>query len=264
LPRFRPLKKFHRLLRRTPNTSSHCPMNTIKGEEIVPQRVRIAIDGPVASGKSTIGARLAHAVRCLYLDTGVMYRGVTALALDQGINPTAEALVTALAARVQFGFPALDQATQANPPLLADGVDITAKLRLPEVDRHVSAVSSYAGVRQAMVAQQQAIAASRSVVMVGRDIGTVVLPHAEVKIYLVASAEERASRRHQERVAAGIPEDKAQTLADLQRRDRLDMERVLSPLRPADDAVQLDTTGLDREQVLARCLEIIHARFPEV
>lgn len=193
-----------------------------------------------------------------------MYRGVAALALDRGIDPRDARAVSALARHVRFSFPALSSADAVNPPLLADGVNITLKLRLPAVDRSVSAVSSYAAVRQAMVAQQQSIARTRSVVMVGRDIGTVVLPDADVKVFLTASVEERAARRNEERRAGGIDEPYAVTLADLQRRDRLDSERPISPLRAADDALRVDTTGLQPEQSAALVLRVVQDRLAEV
>lgn len=231
---------------------------------MVSEHIRIAVDGPVASGKSTIGRGLASALGLLYLDTGVMYRGLTALSLDRGIDPGDEQAITALAQSVYFSFPELDQALSVNPPLLADGVDITAKLRGMAVDRHVSAVSSYPAARAAMVARQREIAAQRSVVMVGRDIGTVVLPDAEVKLFITASPLERARRRHAERRAAGIEEDLAATLADLARRDRLDSERAVSPLRQAADALLVDTTGMDSDQTLAYALGLVRERMPRL
>lgn len=225
---------------------------------------RIAVDGPVASGKSTIGRYLAHELGYLYLDTGAMYRGITALAIDRMVDVNDEAAVTALAQQVHLDFPALDSADVVNPPLLADGVDITDELRSPEVDRRVSQVSRYAGVRAAMVAQQRAIAGRRPVVMVGRDIGTAVLPQADVKIYLTASVEDRAQRRYQERRDAGMEVSLDETLADLRRRDRLDSERPISPLRPAADAILVDTTGYESEQSLALVLDIVRRRLAEL
>ncbi|MDB5075467.1 MAG: cytidylate kinase [Chloroflexi bacterium] len=190
-----------------------------------------------------------------------MYRGVTSLVLVRGIDPRDERAVTAVARSVQFSFPELDHVKAVNPPLLADGVDITATLRQPEVDANVSIVSSYSGVREAMVEQQRAIRNAHSVVMVGRDIGTVVAPDADVKIFLTASVEERAARRHSERIAAGRHETSEETLADLKRRDKLDSERELSPLRSADDAVRIDTTGLSADQALERIVTVVEERL---
>jgi CMP/dCMP kinase len=224
---------------------------------------RIAVDGPVASGKSTLGRRLAQALNALYLDTGVMYRGLTALALEQNIDVWDEAAIAALAQDVRFSFPELAHVNAVNPPLLANGINITDRLRSPAVDRNVSAVAGYAAARSAMVGQQRAIARQRFVVMVGRDIGTVVLPDAEAKLFVTADAEERARRRNAERRAAGIAETEEETLADLRRRDRLDSERPVSPLRRADDAMLVDTTNLTGEQAFERALTLVRDRLKE-
>jgi CMP/dCMP kinase len=224
---------------------------------------RIAVDGPVASGKSTLGRRLAQALNALYLDTGVMYRGLTALALEQNIDVWDEAAIAALAQDVRFSFPELAHVNAVNPPLLANGINITDRLRSPAVDRNVSAVAGYAAARSAMVGQQRAIARERFVVMVGRDIGTVVLPDAEAKLFVTADAEERARRRNAERRAAGIAETEEETLADLRRRDRLDSERPVSPLRRADDAMLVDTTNLTGEQAFERALTLVRDRLKE-
>jgi len=223
--------------------------------------VTIAIDGPVASGKSTIGRDLARALASLYLDTGVMYRGLTFLALERGVELVDETAVTNLARNVSFSFPALGQADAVNPPLLADGRDITAGLRGPEIDRHVSVVSRYPGVREAMVRQQRAIARQRSVVMVGRDIGAVVVPDALVKFFVTASAEERARRRNRERRASGIDERFEDTLADLLRRDSLDSSRAVAPLQQAPDAILVDTSALSRDEVLHYVVAQVDARL---
>ncbi len=222
---------------------------------------RVAVDGPVASGKSTLGRGLAEALDFLYLDTGVMYRGLTALALVRHIDVNDEAAIADLAQSVRFSFPELAQVDAVNPPLLADGEDITSLLRTPEVDRQVSVVSRYAPARAAMVLQQQEIARRRSVVMVGRDIGTVVLPDAEAKLFVTASAEARAQRRNAERNAGKNAETLEATLADLTRRDRLDSERAVSPLRQADDAIFLDTTELTSEQAFERALSLVRDRL---
>lgn len=224
---------------------------------------RVAVDGPVASGKSTLGRKLAQALNALYLDTGVMYRGLTALALEQNIEVWDEAAITALARNVRFTFPELARVDAVNPPLLANGIDITDRLRSPAVDRNVSAVAGYAAARSAMVGQQRAIARERFVVMVGRDIGTVVLPDAEAKLFVTADAEERARRRNAERRAAGIAETEEETLADLRRRDRLDSERPVSPLRRADDAMLVDTTNLTGEQAFECALALVRDRLKE-
>jgi cytidylate kinase len=222
-------------------------------------RLVIAIDGPAASGKSTIGRALAHDLSLLYLDTGTMYRAVTWLALQTGVDPADERAVTALAQAAQFGFPSLGSADLVNPPITIDGRDATAGMREPAVDGAVSVVASYPGVREALVREQQSIARARGVVMVGRDIGTVVLPDADLKIFLEASAEERARRRYEERVALGKPSDYEEIRRAMERRDRIDAERAHSPLRPAEDAVILDTTGLSIAAVVQRALALARA-----
>ena len=205
----------------------------------------IAIDGPAASGKSTIGGLLAERLGYVYLDTGVMYRAVAWAALDRGIDIDDEAAVTELAEHVQIDVltPSLDDGRQYT--VMCDGRDVTWAIRTPEVDRAVSPVSVYPGVRAAMSAQQRRIGLAGHVVMVGRDIGTVVLPEADPKIYLDAALEERARRRLLERQARGELAVYEQVLAIVRRRDEIDSQRATAPLRPAPDAVIVDSTYLD-------------------
>jgi cytidylate kinase len=212
----------------------------------------IAIDGPAASGKSTLGHKLAQALGYLYFDTGVMYRAVTWLALTQGIEISDESAITRLAESVKI---------DVRPPSVQDGraydvivdkQDITWDIRRPEVDGNVSPVSVYAGVRKALSAQQRKIGLRGNVVMVGRDIGTVVLPEADLKIYLDASAEERARRRYQELRQRGESADYDVILQVILTRDQIDSNREVSPLRPAADAFILCSDGLDADQVLDR------------
>ena len=219
----------------------------------------IAVDGPAASGKSTISRAVAAELGLLYLDTGAMYRAVTWLALQKGLDPADEAAITALATNAAFTLPELGQTESVNPPILIDGQDATTGLREPAVDAAVSLVSSYAGVRAALVAAQRQIARARGVVMVGRDIGTVVLPAARLKVYLEASAEERARRRYEERVAQGKVADFEQIQLAMQERDRLDAQRAHAPMRPAADAVVLDSTGLSIQQVVDRVTALARA-----
>ena len=220
----------------------------------------IAIDGPAASGKSTIGEALAQRLGYLYFDTGVMYRAVTWAALARGIPIADEAAVTALAERLHIDV--IPPTVEDGRPytVLADGEDVTWAIRTPEVDAHVSPVSAYAGVRQALVAQQRRIAANGRVVIVGRDIGTVVLPDADLKVYLDASVEERARRRWREMRERGETVDYEEVLAAMRRRDEMDSNRHISPLRPAADAVIVDTTGLSIEEVLARVARLVEER----
>jgi cytidylate kinase len=218
----------------------------------------IAIDGPAASGKSTIGGLLAERLEYVYFDTGVMYRAVTWAALAKGVPIEDEAGVTALAEQLKIDvvLPAVDDGRQYT--VLADGQDVTWEIRRPEVDRGVSPVSAYPGVRAALTIQQRRIGQKGQIVMVGRDIGTVVLPGADLKIYLDATVDERATRRFREMVARGEAADYATVLALMRRRDRIDSGRALAPLRAADDAVVIDTTPLNMEQVLERVLALVN------
>jgi cytidylate kinase len=211
----------------------------------------IAIDGPAASGKSTVGELLAQHLGYLYFDTGVMYRAVTWVALSRDISIEDEAAVTSLAERLRIDVtpPTANDGRQYT--VLADGIDVTWAIRTPEVDANVSPVSAYPSVRRALVAQQRRVAAGGRVVMVGRDIGTIVLPDADLKLYLDANVEERARRRWREVRARGEEAGYEPMLAAMRRRDEIDSHRVVSPLRVADDAIVVDTTDLSIEEVLA-------------
>lgn len=217
----------------------------------------IAIDGPAASGKSTLGKKLADALGYLFFDTGVMYRAITWLALDKGLNLKDEAAITRLAEQADIDLRPPAQADGRSSDILADGEDITWDIRAPEVDANVSRVSAYPGVRRALGVQQRRIGLRGKVVMVGRDIGTVVLPEAQLKIYLDASVEERASRRYQELTDRGEPADYEEILTAMQRRDFIDSNRTVAPLRPAEDAILLNSDALDAEEVLAEVINMV-------
>ncbi len=212
----------------------------------------VAIDGPAASGKSTIGGWLAREVGYLYLDTGVMYRAVAAVALARGIPISDEAAVTAMAELLDLEVSPPTAEDGRDVTVLADGVDISWEIRRPEVERAVSPVSAYAGVRQAMVRQQRRIAEQGGVVMVGRDIGTVVLPRADLKIYLDAALQVRAQRRYRERIARGEQVDLERVKAELRCRDEIDSSRQHSPLAAAPDAIVIDSTNMGVEDVMLR------------
>jgi CMP/dCMP kinase len=216
----------------------------------------IAIDGPAASGKSTLGFRLAESLGYLYFDTGLMYRAVTWLALHRGIEIKDEARLTRLAEDVpiEVSAPSLEDGRPCD--IVVDGQDITWDIRTPEVDANVSAVSAYPGVRKALTQQQRRIGLRGRVVMVGRDIGTVVLPDADLKIYLDASAEERARRRYDEILQRGAKADFDEILSKVNERDRIDSTRDIAPLKPADEAVLLDSDKLDADQVFQKALSL--------
>lgn len=213
----------------------------------------VAIDGPVASGKTTVGRLLAQKLGARFLDTGSMYRAVALEALRRGIDLDDEEALVDLARSLKMEVVASPQGHR----LLVDGRDVTDRLRQPEVDRAVSLVAKVSGVRRALVAQQRAVAEGGPIVVVGRDIGTVVLPCARLKVYLDASPEERARRRWRELKSQGRPAALREVLRDLRRRDALDTGRQDSPLKPAPDAVIVETDDVPVEQVVERVLEAL-------
>ena len=216
----------------------------------------IAIDGPAASGKSTIGFMLARRLGYLYLDTGSMYRALTLAAIHRGISVDDEAGLTSLALTLDLEVLPLRGETDGRQyTVLINGQDVTWDLRLPEVDAAVSQVSTYALVRAEMVRRQRETARRGRVVMVGRDIGTVVMPDAPLKLYITASAAERARRRLIDRHRQGHDDDYEAILADVIRRDQIDSSRQHSPLRPAADSVVIDTTNQPAEAVLDGILD---------
>jgi cytidylate kinase len=227
----------------------------------------IALDGPAGSGKSTIGYDVARFLGFLFFDTGAMYRAVTWAALDRGLTPSDGGAVGALAEAIVMDIlPPRDLLLHGrNSVVLVDGREVTAELRRPEVDQSVSIVSSQARVRAALSAHQRRVGARYGrgdaelpgVVMVGRDIGTVIMPDARLKVFLDASAEERARRRHRELLAKGQDVAYIQVLADIRKRDEFDSRRALSPLRAADDAVVIDTSALGINSVVARVLHLV-------
>jgi cytidylate kinase len=220
----------------------------------------IAIDGPAASGKSTLAKRLADALGYLFFDTGAMYRAVTYAVLARHGDVNDEALCTRLAEEVRIDVRPATKDDGRQSDVLIDGRDRTWEIRQPEVEAGVSIVAAYPGVRRALTAQQRRIGLAGRVVMAGRDIGTVVLPEAGLKIYLDASVEERARRRHEERQRSGEPEDFGRLLEAMRERDRLDASRHLAPLRPAEDAIIIDSDGKDADQIYAETLALVEAR----
>jgi cytidylate kinase len=217
----------------------------------------IAIDGPAASGKSTLAKRLAEFLGYLYFDTGVMYRAITWVTLDRDVLPTDEEGVTNLAETVTIDVqpPTVDDGRDFD--ILVGGKDITWEIRTPGVEANVSMISAYPGVRTALSAQQRRVGLRGEVVMVGRDIGTVVLPEADLKVYLDASVEERAQRRFQERISRGDQIVFEDVLDAMRKRDQIDSTRDVAPLRAAEDAIVIDSDAMDIEMVLQKTKALV-------
>ena len=217
----------------------------------------IAIDGPAASGKSTIGLRLANAMNYIFFDTGVMYRAVTWLALERGINVQDESAITTLAEETQIDVAPASKSDGRACDVLVNGRDITWEPRSRRVDENVSVVAANPGVRKALSQQQRRIGRRGKIVMVGRDIGTVVLPDADLKIYLDATAEERARRRYDEIIARNGKANYDAILKRVIERDRIDSTRDVAPLKAAEDAVVLDSDKLTADEVFEQILALV-------
>ena len=215
----------------------------------------IALDGPVAAGKTTVGAALARHLGYRFLDTGVMYRALTWIALQRGVDLEEGEALGRLATETTMALP--PDGGPGEVPLVVNGSPLGPELRGRDVEQAVSVVSRHPQVRRALVARQREIARGGRLVMVGRDIGTVVLPEAPLKIYLEASPHERARRRQRELAQQGEAADLDTILQDLLRRDRLDSERAVSPLKPAPDARIIDTQGLTLEEVVQEVLQLV-------
>ena len=217
----------------------------------------ITVDGPAGTGKSTVSRGLARELHARYLDTGAMYRIATLAVLRAGVDLADADAVAAVANRAELSVgydPDEDRS-------YLDGEDVSVEIRGEAVTKAVSAVSAVPAVRARLVDVQRSLAAGQgSVVVEGRDIGTVVLPDADVKIFLTASAQVRARRRNDQNVASGLADDYEAVLADVKRRDHLDSTRAVSPLRPADDAVVVDTSEMTQSDVIAHLLRLVHER----
>jgi len=216
----------------------------------------IAIDGPAAAGKTTVARMLARELGYLYFDTGLMYRAVTLMALRKGLKPEDESAVVGVAESVVIDVQQIDGEKQTIC-VTVDGEDVTDQLRTSEVDANVSMVAAYPGVRTVMTEQQRRIGQRGEVVMVGRDIGTVVLPEADLKLYVDASPEARAERRWKEIQLRGHEVSYEEILEATVKRDAYDSQRTVAPLRPAVDAIVVDTTALEPDAVLKRILALI-------
>lgn len=219
----------------------------------------IAIDGPAGSGKSSVAKAVARRLGFRYLDTGAMYRAVAFKALASGIRPSdGDAIARILAVdAITFGH---EEGNPLATRVQIGGEDVTAAIRTPSVDDAVSAVATMGVVRDAMVSQQRALADVHDIVVEGRDIGTVVFPHAELKVYLTATPEERSRRRAAQQASTGMLTDPIGVHRALIRRDHSDSTREHSPLMPADDAVIVDTTGMEFQAVVDRICELASER----
>ena len=222
----------------------------------MPTVTTIAIDGPVASGKTVVGMRIADAMGTRFLDSGAMYRAVTLAALRGSVPLSDDDALMHCAIVAELSLGDAPDGTR----VLLDGEDVTDRLRGIEVEGAVSRVAAVAGVRQVLVSKQQAVAADGPIVMVGRDIGTVVLVNADLKVFLQASVGERAKRRHAEWVGTDKETSLEAVEAALKERDYIDSHRAASPLRPAEDAVAIDTDGMGIDQVVERILELVSER----
>ena len=219
--------------------------------------IRIAIDGPSGAGKSTLARSVAARLGILYVDTGAIYRTIGLYAWEQGIDPKDGEAVAAELPKLQVE---MTHGADGLQHMVLNGRDVTTEIRLPEISLYASAVSAHPAVRAYLLEMQRALAREQSVIMDGRDIGTVVLPDAEVKVFLTASPEARAERRRRELEQRGTPEPYEKVRAEIRQRDYNDSHRAAAPLRQADDAVVLDTTELNFQESEAALLRIIRER----
>jgi CMP/dCMP kinase len=221
------------------------------------KKISIAIDGPAAAGKSTVAKLVAEKLSYIYIDTGAMYRALTLKALTKDVNLENAMELYTLLTQTQIQL----VPEKGGQFVYLDEKDVTHTIRSQEVTNSVSVVSKHQSVREEMVTRQQRLAAGGGVVMDGRDIGTHVLPQAEVKVFLVASVEERAVRRHTENLEKGDASDLQQLKEEIEKRDKLDSEREVAPLKKASDAVLIDTTTLAIEQVVNRIVALANERI---
>ncbi|RFB27407.1 (d)CMP kinase [Bacillus sp. LB(2018)] len=221
------------------------------------KRISIAIDGPAAAGKSTVAKVVAKKLSYVYIDTGAMYRAITYAALEQKVDIENEEKLMEVVKNVNIEF----QQGENTQLVFLNGQDVSEVIRTPEVTNRVSIVAKHRLVREEMVRRQQELAEKGGVVMDGRDIGTHVLSDAEVKIFMLASVEERAERRHLENTNKGFDSNLEQLKEEIAQRDKLDSEREVSPLKKADDALELDTTSLSIEEVVQKIMSIVSGVF---
>lgn len=213
--------------------------------------IAIAIDGPAAAGKSTVAKIVAEKLAYTYIDTGAMYRAFTLEALNKSINMNEEVALKELLETTKIKF----KQTANHQLVFLNGEDVTLEIRKENVTNSVSHIAKHRTIREIMVSRQQALAKELNVVMDGRDIGTHVLPEAQLKFFLIASVEERAKRRYEENIKKGFPSNLQQLKKEIEKRDKLDSMRKIAPLIKADDAIEIDTTSLSINDVVAYILE---------
>ncbi|MCR8846962.1 (d)CMP kinase [Rossellomorea sp. SC111] len=220
------------------------------------KKLRIAIDGPAAAGKSTVAKIVAGKLSYLYIDTGAMYRSLTYKALSNNVDLHDENELNQLLAETTIEL----EPSEDGQLVFLDGNDVTDEIRQASVTNSVSHVAVHSGVREEMVKRQQQLAKEGAVVMDGRDIGTHVIPDAEIKVFLLASVDERAQRRHEENLSKGYPSDLEQLKEEIARRDKIDSEREVAPLKKAEDATEIDTTSLSISEVVAQIMLLVERK----
>ncbi len=221
------------------------------------KRVNIAIDGPSGAGKSSLAKNIAKHFGYIYVDTGALYRGIGYFMISEGIDPADTDRVKDKLREIELSFRHIDGVQH----VFVNGCDVTDKIRTKEVSMAASTVSAIPEVRNFLLDCQRNIASEYDIVMDGRDVGTVILPDADVKIFLTASAEDRALRRHEEQLASGMPSDYEETLRLIEQRDRQDSTRAAAPLKKAEDAVILDNSGFRQEDTLNAAMKIISEKL---
>ncbi|WP_449536770.1 (d)CMP kinase [Ferdinandcohnia sp. Marseille-Q9671] len=221
------------------------------------KKISIAIDGPAAAGKSTVAKIIAKNLSYIYVDTGAMYRALTFKALQSSLDLDNENQMIGVLEDTIIEL----KPSETGQLVFIDDQDVTEKVREHDVTNSVSIVAKHRKVREEMVKRQKSLASRGGVVMDGRDIGTHVLPQAEVKIFLLASVEERAQRRHEENLSKGFQSDLEKLKDEIAARDKLDSEREVAPLRKAEDAIEIDTTSLSIEEVVGKIMDVVKERI---
>ncbi|HEX2937852.1 MAG TPA: (d)CMP kinase [Ruminiclostridium sp.] len=219
--------------------------------------VNIAIDGPAGAGKSTLSRMLASRLGFIYVDTGALYRTIGIFALRNGISPSDKVGVCGLLNKINIQI----QFISGTQHVILNGEDVSQKIRTPDVSMAASQVSAIPEVRNFLLDLQKNLAANNNVVMDGRDIGTVILPNAKIKLFLTASPEDRARRRYEEMLSRGQKADYQNVLMDMKKRDEADSDRGIAPLKPAEDALIVDTTGFELKQSLEKLTSIVKERL---